>query len=192
MFNYGPTIAAALLTWDGKCWNWPAREQMLEMVNKNSKMFHNAYTVATTGQNIDKFSYVLNTAELVAAITVPRTTCGEAFRALRTIAGLGNFMAGQVIADLKNDRYLVDAPDKATFVAIGPGSKKGMDYLHGDASTKESNFLQRLDEVREALQGAADGIDNQDLQNVLCEFSKYARYVSGEVGRIRYYDRSSK
>jgi alpha-glutamyl/putrescinyl thymine pyrophosphorylase clade 1 len=105
-----------------------------------------------------------------------------------TVKGLGSFLCGQIIADLKNDRYLVGAPDWHTFSVIGPGSKKGLDILFNGGTTSV-NYQPRLLELQDSLPEEIHRMEihNQDLQNCLCEFSKYHRYLHNEEGRRRYY-----
>ena len=95
-------------------------------------------------------------------------------------------MAGQIVADLKNDRYLADAEDWWTFAVMGPGSKKGLDYIFEGATT-ERNFTDRLKALAVLTQGKIPNLHMQDLQNTLCEFSKYVRIKNGTRGRSRPY-----
>ena len=190
LFNYAPTVKMALKysRMTGK-WGWTEREQLADELDKSSnKTFHTAYLVSTCGARMEKVGYVLNLTEMVSSKLIPYTCCQSAYEALREIRGLGSFMAGQIIADLKNDRYLSDAPDKFSFAVMGPGSKKGLDYIYG-GRTNHGNFLDRLTGVGVVLeQMGIGGIDNQDLQSCLCEFSKFMRYKNQERGRVRYYD----
>lgn len=153
---------------------------------EGSRVFNTAYTVATCGAKVDKIDYVVGVAELVGDIDVPRTSCRSAFNALRSVPGLGSFLAGQVVADLKNDRYLHATPDWHTFAVMGPGSKKGLDIITGE-STTEKTFLDSLHELKGATAGKITELHMQDLQNCLCEFSKYVRYLNNTGGRIRNY-----
>lgn len=155
--------------------------------NLGCKTFNTAYVVSTCGESMDKVDYVARVVHQVAEIYVPRTSCRDAFEALREVSGLGSFLAGQVVADLKNDRYLKGAPDWYTFSVMGPGSKKGLDFIFGPGTT-ERNFESRISSLEVLCSGKIQPLHRQDLQNTLCEFSKFVRYQQGLPGRRRKYN----
>lgn len=155
-------------------------------------IFHTAYVVSTCGQKMDKVDYVFGVMRQVMKLEVPRTSLRSAFEALRSVDGLGSFMAGQVVADLKNDRYLTEKnlihDDWWSFSVMGPGSKKGLDYMFGSGTT-ENNYPDRMKQLISALPVDILGLElhQQDIQNCLCEFSKYMRIKQGDRGRRRPY-----
>lgn len=149
-------------------------------------VFHVAYVVSTCGESMDKIDYVARTVFNVAKIDVPRTSCRDAFEALRSVPGLGSFLASQVVADLKNDRYLADAPDFDTFSTMGPGSKKMLDHIFYGGTT-ERNYEQRISSLATIVSGKIPALHRQDLQNVCCEAGKFIRYRDDLPGRRRTY-----
>lgn len=153
------------------------------------KTFHTAYVVSTCGKVIDKVDYVAGVVENVQKLDVPTASLAEAFDSLRSVDGLGSFLAGQLVADLKNDRYLAEAHDWWTWSSMGPGSKKGLDILFGKG-TSERNYEERMEMLRAALPEdiAAMKFHAQDLQNTLCEFSKYWGYITEAGGRRRLFN----
>jgi hypothetical protein len=77
------------------------------------------------------------------------------------------------------------AGDLYTYAPIGPGSSRGLNYLKGRrpfASWGQAGFNNALIEVREAIEERLDIQDMtlHDVQNVMCEFSKYCRCVLNE------------
>lgn len=118
----------------------------------------------------------------------------ESFHArLMTCKDMGSFMAGQVVADAKHATiHLQLAEDRDTWCAIGPGSAKGMNYvLERDPlvpfTTHDwGNAIFGLQSVIQPMIKRAQMpfLDAQDLQNCLCEFSKYERTRLG-LGRPR-------
>lgn len=112
--------------------------------------------------------------------------------------GLGSFMAAQVVADLKYASPLSEASDWWTFAASGPGSRKGLNFVLGrdmNAPWREDDWrmeLGRLLPLVNKMLGWSEPLHAQDLQNCLCEMSKYektrlglgrprARYLSHEI-----------
>jgi hypothetical protein len=161
-------------------------EYLKERMASGGKVFHVAYVVSTCGERMDKVDYVDRLIKQVRAAYISNQSCRECFDCLRKINGLGSFLAGQIVADLRFDQYLHYAPDWGTFAVMGPGSKKGMDILMG-AGTTERNFHDRLKFLNMNVMGVIPSLDMQDLQNCLCEFQKFMRYVTNGPGRRRIY-----
>lgn len=97
------------------------------------------------------------------------------FAALRSTPGLGNFLSMQILTDWT---YLQpDQPD-LSFVVAGPGARRGAALLNPGT---EAEYVIR-DLTSEwighpilTLEGRS--LTPMDVQNTLCEFSKYAREV---------------
>lgn len=99
--------------------------------------------------------------------------------------GISTFIAGQVAADLTYCAQLEDAADLLTYAPIGPGSSRGLNYLHDRrplAEWRQDDFNRALRDVNEAIIRELDIVDLtlHDVQNVMCEYSKYCRAVLGE------------
>jgi hypothetical protein len=129
-------------------------------------------------------------------------TLASYFAKLSKYHGMGGgFMAGQVIADVKYVNPLRQSDDWWTFAVSGPGSRKGLNYLLGrdpkNPWRSEREWRQAFDAVWTAIEPELDGIElhAQDLQNCLCEFSKYETirlggrpkrwYKRGHGGEVR-------
>jgi hypothetical protein len=95
-------------------------------------------------------------------------------------------MAGQVAADLTYaPGHLYDAEDLYSYAPIGPGSSRGLNYLTGRvpyASWPQEEFNQNLMDIRYKIHDKLDiaGLTLHDVQNVMCEYSKYCRTVLGQ------------
>jgi hypothetical protein len=106
--------------------------------------------------------------------------------------GLGTFMTAQLVADLKYTSCLAQAPDWWTWAAPGPGSMRGLNVIIGReflAPWNAKEWLKELnvlhDKITPTLMEIGIGeLHNQDLQNCLCEFSKYTKVATGR-GRPR-------
>jgi hypothetical protein len=106
--------------------------------------------------------------------------------------GLGSFMRGQIVADLKYLPFMENVADWWNWATPGPGSLRGLNIVLDkpmfDSWSKNEWLVQLIrlsDIVTPVLE--REGISrlhNQDLQNCLCEFSKYTKVVRG-IGRPR-------
>lgn len=99
--------------------------------------------------------------------------------------GISTFMAGQVAADLTYSVQLSHADDLYTYAPIGPGSARGLNYLlhrAPNAGWEKAAFNFELEKIRQAVIDELDITDLtlHDVQNCMCEFSKYCRTVLGE------------
>jgi hypothetical protein len=120
------------------------------------------------------------------------TTLQEMYDWIGAVPGLGTFMTAQIVADLKYLPTFQKASDWWTFAAPGPGSKKGLNFVLGldmKSHWNQALWLEELcalnDKVTPMLADAGiEKLHNQDLQNCLCEFSKFTKVARG-LGRPR-------
>jgi len=120
----------------------------------------------------------------------------EIYEQIQSI-GLGSFMRAQLIADLKYLPFLKNAQDWWTFAAPGPGSLRGLNVLTGNdmnARWNEQEWLEQLTVLNNIVTPSLEKVGisklhNQDLQNCLCEFSKFEKTRMGK-GRPRQVFRS--
>ena len=159
-------------------------------------IFGNAYTVSTNGRSMDKVDYITDHVVKPSKDRWPAewpsgSTLEGACIQLCTLNGVSTFMAGQIIADLKNTQGhpLLAAPDWATWAAPGPGSLRGLEAYFG-RPVRPAGFTAALAqcyaEVSPLIADYVPPIHMQDFQNCLCEFSKYVRVKEGGHARNRY------
>lgn len=106
--------------------------------------------------------------------------------------GLGSFMRGQIIADLKYLSFMLNVPDWWDWATPGPGSERGLNVVYDRPIFQAWPrgewlvYLMRLNDlVTPKLEEIGiSRLHNQDLQNCLCEFSKYTKTARG-IGRPR-------
>ena len=184
------------LGWPWKSWQGDRFEQKMS----NMGVWGNAYIVSTNGRESCKHKYIgglLSQAFQQKELTAGATTLAEAHKALMAVQGLGTFMSGQIIADLKHTKghVLTEAPDWWTWCAHGPGSLRGMAWVLGyeDVGLRNkctpTEFYKNFPALQKVVDTAAKSyaiprIGAQDLQNCLCEFDKYMRVLTG-TGRSR-------
>jgi len=97
--------------------------------------------------------------------------------------GISTFMAGQATADLTYTG--LEFSDLYTYAPIGPGSSRGLNYLFNrapGAGWGQDDFNRKLIDIRGEIivRLEIEDLTLHDVQNVMCEYSKYARAVLGE------------
>lgn len=120
----------------------------------------------------------------------PDDTLNSYHMTLGQFYGMGSFMAGQVVADMRYVEPLRSARDWMTFATSGPGSRRGLNRLleRGvDDPWTEDEWRGSLARLQTRLNDALrwdEPLHGQDAQNCLCEFDKWERVRLGE-GRPR-------
>lgn len=184
------------------------KRNLHEWMQQGHQVFGPAYIISTNGRAMSKIDYVVD--EVLDQLNTHAQTAPWENRQIRIMCsleeacgwllkqnGIGSFMAGQIIADLKNTvgHPLTNAPDWFTWCAPGPGSKRGLNRLYGldkDAPLRDSLFLARIWALYDPLNGALEqnmfpiGLHMQDIQNCLCEFDKYIRVKEGGRAKSSY------
>lgn len=189
--NWPDTLNAVgyLEDWDP---SW-VRAQMNMIKNAGWKVWGNAYVVTTHGIAMDKIDYlcdrVMPRAEAHIDAVRDNTTCRGTARSLMNMEGISTFMAGQVVADLKNTKghTLYSAEDWWSFALPGPGSRRGMNWLY-ERTITDHEWLECLLELQEVVEARGWVVCAQDLQNCLCEFDKYMRVSTGKGRSKRSYN----
>lgn len=168
---------------------------------RGDKVYTGAYMIRGAGRNKGPREAADKPHYTVYRVLVPlweqrkdlsskfKHTLRGGFEALRARYGWGDFMAAQVIADLKYTPGLSMAPDWWDWAVLGPGSRRGLTRVLGDEIThgySEDEALQHLGWVREYVEKHSDleRLCLQDVQSALCEYDKYERTRLGE-GRPR-------
>lgn len=108
--------------------------------------------------------------------------------------GIGDFLAYEVVSDLRHTKYLRDAPDIMTWANAGPGALRGLTRLWGyqpktrqidgysfpkkNALVAMQTLLTMSQEKRWKLNTPA--WEMRDVEHWLCEFDKYERIQLGQ------------
>jgi len=174
--------------------------------DSGGKVFTGAFNISNSGSTLPKINRVCEDyikpvwdqrKDLYKILMNPPEKDGSmrsAFTTLRGLPGLGGsgFMAAQVICDLAYTHVLENAPDWLTWCSWGPGSKKGMNRVleySEDWPMSRKQWHEELENLRREANKRLRlefGIElhARDLQNCLCEFSKYERALWGD-GRLK-------
>ena len=192
MFNWPPTLKRMGYP---EPWSVESVEATLRPAwERGDKLFTGAYIVSTNGKKMDKLTYVLEVltkAYYHGQCVQEGMTLAGAHQRLQRVEGVGSFMAGQIVADLKYTPVLQGAEDWWDWAAPGPGSMRGLNRMM-DRPLKQKyrnpEFSQLLRDLRatvysQELREGFPRIHLQDLQNCLCEVDKWLRLKDG--GRTR-------
>lgn len=105
---------------------------------------------------------------------------------LQSAYGWGSFMAGQVVDDWTWTYLLRDATDHFTWAPQGPGSLRGLNWLKGRQMTGKVDKVEWQQDLQRLRACVISEMGNEyhdltlmDIQNMLCEHSKYVRVKDG-------------
>lgn len=215
MINRPETLAhitggKVCLAWDYERFH----KRMYEVKASGQPVFTNAYIIngASGGPKIEQVLKAIDKCYNTKPFHFLNvSSMQETATALHSLPGVGSFIAGQVVADL---RWVLDSTnakiwtDRMAWAPPGPGSSRGMKYLTGLAGAtdmegrgkdmSEKQFLQYLPAlVRLAAVHPKVGpvfrdrkLEAHDIQNTLCELSKYIRVSTGGHAKNKYPPRS--
>jgi hypothetical protein len=175
---------------------------LLEHIAGNGqKVWGNAYVITTHGIPMPKATYLCRNVleDVYKQLEHLKNVCrqgylGVASRALQRVEGIGSFLAGQVLADLKNTVGYPNFHDFYTFVEPGPGSLRGASwFVYGEPDRVTTrSFMDHFRDIRYYTEShwpaGVPPVHSQDLQNCLCEFDKYCRVSTGSGRSKRGYN----
>ena len=202
-------------------WDWRKAAAVLNERKHNKKQFvTGAYLVNSVssshfppeimGSKPDVISYRLNHAwENRSSLNGSfKGTMKDAFDAVSSVPGFGNFLSYQVCVDLSySKKWLKNAPDLNSFNAAGPGTKRGAQRIKygrdkstfeaiGQEETTEvlSMFLEKSRSIeywpRSNTLNPGDGwapLSMSNVSNLFCEHDKNTRVLLREgTTRSRY------
>lgn len=161
-------------------------------------LFSMAYRCAPgpVGHAGGKIGYVIDTALQVKKVPSMPHPSGKLFaNALTAYTGIGNFIAGQIVADARLTRLLADANDTMTWAPFGPGALAGANHaigVHMKAKMSEEDYLSIGRRQHEMLVDVIPPSTYHRLtlhdvaSNVNCETSKFVKLRKG-LGSARRY-----
>lgn len=165
-----------------------------------ARFYNPAYMITTAGTRQDKLDYICDKLDMLwlrRKSMRPRgeDTLNSWHMLLSGFDGLGSFLAGQVVADMRYVEPLMSASDLQSFACSGPGSRRGLSRVLGRGAShrwNESDWRQYLAKVHTRvavlLRRHKIELHAQDLQNCLCEYDKHERARLGEGRPRQRYD----
>ena len=161
------------------------------------KVWGGAYMITTGGKKIDKGLFTSDAIKKLAIspnLTHNVSSLAEAHSKLLSVDGIGEFLAGQVVADLKNTigHKLSKSKDWWTFSVPGPGSLRGLSWFF-DENVTRSKYQVKIREAFEILEyelpeEILDILCFQNLQNCFCEYDKFMKATKGKGRSKRNYN----
>jgi len=112
------------------------------------------------------------------------TTQDERFAVLQSTPGLGKFLSMQILTDWN---YLQTIEPDLSFIVAGPGARRGAVLLYPAKKPEDAIYdlaFDWMDHPTVTLGGRS--LTLMDVQNTLCEFSKYAKEVVAPRKKTEY------
>lgn len=160
---------------------------------RGERAYNGAYMINAVGATKEQSKARYLAEYVLQPLWAARKDLGEVLRNTDTLEGLynklityhgfgGGFMSAQVIADVKHTPAGYNATDWLTFAHSGPGSRRGLNWVcgrHVMDHWNEEEWKATLLKVRALLlpklPTELQSLDAQNVQNCLCEFSKYCK-----------------
>lgn len=194
-------------------------QKMFEVLNKERQSGKNIWCTAhmTTGVRFkgsdDRLENIIYLIKLIHDQINPiyksiknSSSLEDLYNNVRKVNGFGPFLGYQYILDMVNSG--VANYDLDSFVVAGPGCKRGIRLIFPDSSALSlEQSMQYLRENQQyyfdmynynfkyckALGGKERGIHVGNIENCLCEFSKYHRtWIGGRAPKNKYRDEYNK
>lgn len=156
--------------------------------DKGNVIFNGAYMVRGN-DGIDKIECVANWyVAPLEWVKIDTDSMENTHTRLLASYGMGSFMAGQIVADL---RWAVEGTweDRNRWAPMGPGSLRGINRLRGKpikTPMTKAEFDDGILEAKKAcqelpeLRAIAFRLEAHDYQNTFCEWDKYERALWDE------------
>ena len=204
LLNLPDSIGKIIDTFQTNSWDKESFRFILKASRSDgNNIFNAAYIVSTNGLSMDKVDYItdLVLSPLWERRGYYRPTGKDSLQSfygrLNEANGMGKFMSAQVVADMKYCNPLMFSEDWWSFAEPGPGSLRGMRYLIGldvKDTSQDKNWKINLDILRVSVnRDITPGMKElcaQNLQNCLCEFSKFMKTILGEGKPKQQYRRA--
>ena len=198
MFNW-PLTYAALGGWRKRPLHPDKMKEGLHQRRATGEqIFTGAYIITNNGLRESKIDLVCdaiaaaNTRAASLILSIRKVnTLEHATQQLATLPMVGEFIAYELVTDLRHTTVLHTARDIMTWANPGPGARRGLNRIHGRPVKHRLNRYQAIEEMQQLLTLANQLVEKhvpelemRDIEHSLCEFDKYMRVKLGE-GRPR-------
>ncbi len=174
------------LKWDPEA----IKRKVRRLQESGAKVFSAAYMIRGNDDGGDKIHAVVD--QYVRPLhknppEIDNTSMRRTWIRILPSYGMGSFMAGQIVADLRwasTGTWL----DKHDWAPMGPGSRRGLNRVMGrdkDAKLDQATFLEELRGIIELCNkklpsSITKRMEAIDYQSCLCEHDKHSRVILGE------------
>jgi hypothetical protein len=210
LINWPPTLEEIGFP---KRWN---PEKVLGVLHRRKdggkKIYTGAYLLGSCPKGSERAIYLVNSVltplyrELRHPSWIINTNSLEdMWKWLRSQRGLGDFLAYEVVSDLRHTVYLRNAPDIMTWANAGPGALRGLTRLWGyqpktrqieGCSFPKKNALEAMQGLLAKSQEPRWGLhtppwEMREVEHWLCEFDKIERIKLGQGVLERFVPKKS-
>lgn len=187
---------------------WDEKAVMARFDNaraNNKQIFGGAYLIANSlASGFPKHQFYVrlltkiwkDKAWLLRVVT-ENGTLQHASEILQEYPGIGGFLGYEFALDLEANDILIAPDDKYTWANIGPGARRGINFIEGVDRNTRRNQKDCLLWLRDMYDIASEfidlrviylyDIDMRLLENGLCETSKYASVLTTGRAKRKYH-----
>lgn len=169
---------------------WDSEEAHRVLTQQGPPFVNGAYIIKTPN-GLDKLNGVLwcidNFVEVFDwALARSQRTLKGMHGLLKQADYLGDFMAYEIVCDLRYTPVLENAPDVNFWGNVGPGAKRGLNRLfrgQPNSNIISRAYLSEMLKVFNEVKGAwphEPKLEVREIEHSLCEFDKYERARLGE------------
>ncbi|KKK73085.1 hypothetical protein LCGC14_2897370 [marine sediment metagenome] len=174
--------------------------------DEGKKIYTGAYLLGSCPKGQERAIYLVHSVlsplhQVVYAPLNSNSTLKSTWEWFRSQRGIGDFLAYEIVSDLRHTKYLRDAPDIMTWANAGPGALRGLTRLWGyQPKTRQisgyafpkKNALEAMQTLlaKSQEQEARWGLhappwempswEMREVEHHLCEFDKYERIRLGQ------------
>ena len=202
LINWPPTLEEIGFP---KRWNPSRVEDILhERKIGGEKVYTGAYLLGAVPQGVPRQVYLVEDVlsplyrNLKAYGNHPeyglhRCSLSQAWDYFRGFRGIGDFLAYEIVSDLRHTKYLCNAPDIMKWANAGPGALRGLTRLWGHQPKTQHiqghSFPKKfaLEAMQQLLNASRINIpkfmpkwEMREVEHWLCEFDKYERISQGQ------------
>lgn len=221
LINWPPTLEEIGFP---KRWNpKKALDVLYQRKLKGNKVYTGAYLLGSCPKGQERAIYLINSvlsslyyglrsAHWVAIVNNDWPLKGSQAPSLegvwewfRSQRGIGNFLAYEIVSDLRHTKYLCEAPDIMTWANAGPGALRGLTRLWGyQPKTRQipgyafpkKNALAAMQMILEESKKAKYELhmpawEMREVEHWLCELDKYLRIKNGQGVLERFAPKAS-
>lgn len=190
LFNW--TGTGALLGWQTRWRPETAIRKLRQAKKRGEQIFTGAHIVWGPKGQPKIEGVVENATELwkvrkrVASAARFWRSLEATFDELTKVQGIGDFIAYEIVSDLRHTPVLNQARDINTWANVGPGALRGLRRLDPEMKTRDglARMRELLARSRAQIPDNFPAMELRDIEHSLCEFDKYCRVKFGE-GRPR-------